>query len=80
MNEECDERAQQQHGGAPRNVQGGTADLLTQAVECAVSMLADGARPTKESIRLLWAASKMALHQGGTTFNKRRSGIAESKL
>jgi hypothetical protein len=44
----------------PANVQGGTADLLIQAVERAVSMLADGARPTKERIRLLWAAAKIA--------------------
>jgi hypothetical protein len=44
----------------PESVQGGTTDLLTQAVERAASMLADGARPTKEGIRLLWAAAKIA--------------------
>jgi hypothetical protein len=41
-------------------VEGGRADLLTQAVDRALPMLADAARPTKERIRLLWAAVKMA--------------------
>ena len=40
------------------NVEGGTVDLLTQAVERAAAMLADAARPTKQRIRLLWAAAK----------------------
>ena len=40
------------------NVEGGTVDLLTQAVERAAAILAYTARPTKERIRLLRAAAK----------------------
>jgi hypothetical protein len=42
------------------NGEGGTADLLTQAIEVVSPMLADARKPTKERVRLLWAAAKAA--------------------
>jgi hypothetical protein len=39
-------------------------DLLAQEIECARSMLGDETRPTKERIRILWAAAKMARDLG----------------
>jgi hypothetical protein len=35
-------------------------DLLTHAIERSRPMLADASRPTKERIRILWAAAKRA--------------------
>jgi hypothetical protein len=37
-----------------------SADLLAQAVERAAPMIADATKPTKERVRFLWAAVKMA--------------------
>jgi hypothetical protein len=39
---------------------GERADLLAQAVDRAMPMIADGVKPTKERIRFLWAAVKAA--------------------
>jgi hypothetical protein len=37
-----------------------TIDFLAQAIERVAPMLADAGKPTKERVRLLWAAAKMA--------------------
>lgn len=41
-------------------------DLLTQAIERARPLVADRSRSTKERIRLLWAAAKMARELGAS--------------
>jgi hypothetical protein len=48
------------------NFRGGTTDLLTQAIERVLPMLADAGRPTKERVCLLWAAAKTARDLGAT--------------
>ena len=44
--------------------EGGSADLLAQAIERVLPMLADAGKPTKERVCLLWAAAKMARDLG----------------
>jgi hypothetical protein len=53
-------RARNETSSRAANGEGGTADLLTQAIERVSPMLADARKPTKERVRLLWAAAKMA--------------------
>ena len=40
--------------------EGGSADLLAQAIERVLPMLADAGKPTEERVCLLWAAANMA--------------------